>query len=82
MTTRHVGRHACHITMMKFGSANQSLPARSDQWVEPSPGHLEGEPPVDAPRCGDVLFEIGVILAVHLALAVAVTLLLRDCASC
>ncbi len=41
-----------------------------------------GEPLADAPRFGDVMFEIGLILAAHLGIAVAVTLLLRDCTSC
>jgi hypothetical protein len=59
---------------MKFGSTNQSLPSRSQR--------LEREPPLDAPRVEDVLFEIGVILAVHLGIALAVFLLLRDCTSC
>jgi hypothetical protein len=40
------------------------------------------EPVPDTPRFGDVMFEIGLILAVHLGIAVAVTLLLRDCTSC
>ena len=61
--------------MMKFSSAKHSasLGARS----HPTPA-----PPADAPRVGDVLFEIAVILAVHLALALVVTLLLGDCTSC
>ena len=41
-----------------------------------------GEPPADAPRVGDVMFEIGLILAAHLGIAIVVTLLLRGCTSC
>jgi hypothetical protein len=41
-----------------------------------------GEPPPDAPRFGEVMFEIGLILAVHLGIGVMVTLLLRGCTSC
>jgi hypothetical protein len=40
------------------------------------------EPPPDAPRFGEVMFEIGLILAVHLGIAVIITLLLGDCTSC
>ncbi|MBV8192422.1 MAG: hypothetical protein JO339_34695 [Alphaproteobacteria bacterium] len=45
-------------------------------------GAMRPEPPADAPRVDDVLFEIGVILAAHLGLALVVALLLQDCATC
>ena len=68
--------------MMKFRSVDQPLASRSRPLDEPSLGQSKPEPPVDAPQVGDVVFEIGVILAIHLAAALAVTLLLRDCISC
>jgi hypothetical protein len=40
------------------------------------------QPLADAPRSGDVVFEIGIILAVHLAVALAVGLVLSDCTTC
>jgi hypothetical protein len=64
------------MAMMKFGSVKQSESLGS--WNR----HSAAPPPANAPRAGDVIFEIGVILAMHLALALVVTLLLKDCASC
>ena len=61
---------------MKLSSVKQS------GFLGSSSRHSPASPPVDAPRAADVIFEIGVILAVHLALAVVVTLLLRGCTSC
>jgi hypothetical protein len=61
--------------MMKFSSLDQSESFDSR-------GHDVAPPPADAPRAGDVIFEIGVILAAHLAFALVVTLRLRDCTSC
>jgi hypothetical protein len=62
--------------MMKFSSVehSESLGACSRN-SSPSP-------PADAPQADDIIFEIGVTLAVHLALALVVTLWLRDCTSC
>jgi len=39
-------------------------------------GHIR-EPMLDGPRFGDVMFEIGVLLALHLAFAFAVIMTLR-----
>jgi hypothetical protein len=64
------------MAMMKFSSVKQSESLGS--WSRRS----AAPPPANAPRAGDVIFEIGVILAIHLALALAVTLWLRDCTSC
>ena len=62
--------------MMKFGSIKH--PGSLDTQSRPA----VPQPPANAPRAGDVIFEIGVILAMHLALALVVTLLLKDCAGC
>jgi hypothetical protein len=70
--------------MLKFRSVRQlpALPPRS-HWLDDSAhGRIGGETPTDTPRAGDVVFEIGVILALHLGLALVVTLLLWDCTSC
>jgi hypothetical protein len=42
-----------------------------------SGGHIR-EPMLEGPRLGDVVFEIGVMLALHLAIAIAVVMTLRS----
>jgi len=53
------------MAMTKFGPV---------QPADRTPTH-----PVDAPRFGDVMSEIGLLLAIHLAVAFAVALTLRLC---
>jgi hypothetical protein len=67
---------------MKFRSVDQPLASRSIRSAKSWFDAAEHEPPGDAPCAGDVMFEIGAILAAHLAVALAVTLLLRDCTGC
>ena len=55
-----------------FSPRSGTVNARSDCRPEPSPG----EPILEGPRLGDVAFEIGVVLAVHLAFACAVVVTL------
>jgi hypothetical protein len=70
------------MAMMKFRSMIQSLQSPNRRLVEEPNGAMRHEPPIDAPRIDDVLFEIGVILAAHLGVALVVALLLSDCAHC
>jgi len=64
------------MAMMKWSSVRQSDSLGS--WRR----HSAPLPPANVPRAGGVIFEIGVVLAIHLALALVITVLLRDCASC
>jgi hypothetical protein len=61
------------MAMMKF-SPTQNVPASNLSAV-----HADKELPAATPHPGEVIFEIGVLLAVHLAVAFAVALTLQLC---
>jgi len=67
--------------MTKFGPVQPAdrTPTQPTRFPASLPAHGVEEPPVDAPRFGDVMSEIGLLLAIHLAVAFAVALTLRLC---
>jgi hypothetical protein len=52
-------------------------PSPAQDLVAPWSPAADSQAPSEVPRAGAVLFEIGVLLGIHLAVALAVTLILR-----
>ena len=48
------------------------------QRVSSQSGDVAFEPTAEAPRAGEVVLEIGIVLALHLAIALAITLTLTS----
>jgi hypothetical protein len=61
-----------------FSPRPENANTRRAHRPEASPGGHIREPIVGGPRLGDVAFEIGVMLALHLAVAFAVVMTLRS----
>jgi hypothetical protein len=60
-----------------FSPRSDGVSSRRDRRPESSPGGHTREPIVDGPRSSEVMFEIGVMLALNLAFALAVVMTLR-----
>jgi hypothetical protein len=69
------------MAMTKFGPVQPAdqAPAQPKRFPTSRPAKAVEELPMDAPRFGDVMSEIGLLLAIHLAVAFAVALTLRLC---